>query len=352
MAVLNPLYLNGVDYNAEDERRGLSGLVAQSSLGVVRSGVLGPVPAVSLSGSTVQVGPFNGVVGTAKGGYLTGVDSVTSAGTLTPADQTNGRLDRVILEVLDPDNGTAGSERGRRLRIVTGTPAALPGLPPLPINSLHVAQIQVPRSGAGNPVVTVDCPFTAAVGGVVPVRSQADRDALASPVQGQMVRRLDDRNNIEIWTGTKWDWEPAARGMLLYDAQTVVSSALLNLTVVRANLFTFRAGRRYRISWVAEYYTDAADASNITQLAIQKSAASDTNASTTGLTMIKKGTVSAKKANQTEFFNLAAIYTPTADETVKLKLTAQRVGGTGSLFIVGEPNRAAELLIEDLGAQA
>jgi len=209
MAVLNPLYINAVDYNAEDERRGLSGLVAQSSPGVVRSGVLGAVPAVSLSGSTVQVGPFNGVVGTAKGGYLTGVDSVTSAGTLSPADQTNGRLDRVILEVLDPDNGTAGSDRGRRLRIVTGTPAALPGLPPLPVNSLHIAQIQVPRVGGGNPAVTVDCLLTAAAGAPVPVRNVAERGAL-SPRVGDQVARLDHGGAVQTWDGTSWDSAAAA----------------------------------------------------------------------------------------------------------------------------------------------
>lgn len=200
MVVLNPLYLNGVDYNAEDERRGLSGLVAQASAGVPRSGVLGAAPAVSLSGSTVQVGAFNAVVGTAKGGYLTGVDSVTSAGTLTPADQTNGRLDRVILEVLDPDNGSGGTERGRRLRIVSGTPAALPGLPPLPINSLHVAQVQVPRSGAGNPVVTVDCQFTAAAGAPVPVRNEVERDAL-DPALVRQALRLDNGGTDFVQNG-------------------------------------------------------------------------------------------------------------------------------------------------------
>lgn len=204
MVVLNPLYLNGVDYNAEDERRGLSGLVAQSSAGVPRSGVLGAAPAVSLSGSTVQVGAFNAVVGTAKGGYLTGVDSVTSAGTLSPADQTNGRLDRVVLEVLDPDNGSGGTERGRRLRIVPGTPAAIPGLPPLPINSLHVAQIQVPRSGAGNPVVTVDCPLTATAGAPVPVRNATERGQL-TPRVGDQVTRLDQGGAVQTWDGTSWD---------------------------------------------------------------------------------------------------------------------------------------------------
>lgn len=207
MGVLNPLYLNAVDYNAEDERRGLSGLVAQSAAGVARTGVLGAAPAVSLSGSTVQVGPFNAVVGTPKGGYLTGVDSVTTAGNILPTDQTNGRLDRVILEILDPDNGTAGTERGRRLRIVTGEAKPLPGLPPLPVNSLHVAQIQVPRVDGGNPTVIVDAPLTAAAGSPVPVRSLAEREALAA-VPGLAVQRLDMGGRVQTYADGRWQSDP------------------------------------------------------------------------------------------------------------------------------------------------
>lgn len=209
MAVTKPLFINQVEYDAESERRGFAGLVAQASAGVPRSGVLGPAPAVSLSGSTVQVGAFNAVIGSSKGVYLVAVDSVTSAGSLGVADATNGRLDRVVLEVLDPDNGSGGTTRIGRLRIITGTPAALPGLPALPPLALHVAQIQVPKSGAGNPVVTVDAPLTAASGAPVPVRSQAERDAL-SVSDGFQVARQDLGGRVE--TRTAGTWRPLYEG--------------------------------------------------------------------------------------------------------------------------------------------
>lgn len=203
MAVTKPLFINQVEYDAESERRGFAGLVAQGSAGVPRSGVLGPAPAVSLSGSTVQVGPFNAVIGSSKGAYLVAVDSVTAAGTVGVADATNGRLDRVVLEVLDPDNGSAGTTRLGRLRVVAGTAAAIPGLPALPPLSLHIGQVLVPKSGAGSPVVTVDAPLSAAAGAPVPVRSQAERDGLTKSV-GLTVARMDAGGAVETWDGRYW----------------------------------------------------------------------------------------------------------------------------------------------------
>lgn len=204
MAVLAPLYINATPYDAEAERRGLAGLVVQATAGSARGGVLGPAPSITLSGSDLRVGAFNGVVASGKGGYLVALDATTSAGTLGVADATNPRLDRVILEVLDPDNGSGGTERRGRVRIVSGTPAALPGLPALPPLSLHLGQVQVPKSGAGNPVITVDCPLTAASGAPVPVRSVADRATL-NPRPGDQVVRLDAGGVIQTWDGSTWE---------------------------------------------------------------------------------------------------------------------------------------------------
>ena len=207
--VIKPLYINGTDYDAEGERRGLGGLVAQSAPGVARTGVLGPAPAVTLSGSTVQVGPFNAVIGSAKGSYFTGLDSVTSAGTLGVADSTNPRVDRIVLEVQDPDNGSSGTTRGGRLRVIPGTAAAIPGLPALPPLSLHIGQVLVPRQNNGNPVVTVDPPLTAAAGAPVPVRSLVERDAL-DPTLVREALRLDGRGTDFVSGGA---WVSAVEGL-------------------------------------------------------------------------------------------------------------------------------------------
>lgn len=207
MAVTTPLHLNGVPYNGEAMRRGLSGLLAQTSAGVPRSGVLGPAPSVTLSGSTVRVSPFNAAVSSGKGAYLLAVDSVTDAGTLAVADATNSRRDRVVLEVLDPDNGSGGTTRSGRLRVIAGTPAALPDLPPLPAMALHIAQIQVPKSPSGaavTPVVTIDAPFTATAGAPIPVRTVAERDALLK-FEGAQALRLDaPGRTVDVVVGGVW----------------------------------------------------------------------------------------------------------------------------------------------------
>lgn len=207
MAVTLPLFINAVDYNAETERRGFSGLLVQSAPGVARSGVLGPAPSVSLSGSTVQVGPFNAAISSAKGAYLLSVDSVTSAGTVGVADATNPRLDRIVLEVLDPDNGSGGTSRLGRLRVIPGTAAALPGLPPLPALALHVGQVQVPKSGGGNAVITVDPQFTATAGAPVPVRNVTERAALTVS-EGLAVQRLDLGGRVQTYTAGRWQSDP------------------------------------------------------------------------------------------------------------------------------------------------
>ena len=210
MAVILPSTINGVPYSAEVMRRNDGAGFAQSAPGVVRTGVLGPAPAVSLSGSTVQVGAFNGVIGSAKGAYFTGLDSVTPAeGAVPPADATNGRLDRIVLEVLDPDNGSAGTTRTGRLRLIPGTAAAIPVLPALPPLALHVGQVQMPKSGSGNPVVTVDPPFTAASGAPVPVRSVAERDSL-DPAVVREAKRLDGRGTDFVVGGS---WVSAVEGL-------------------------------------------------------------------------------------------------------------------------------------------
>ena len=243
--VIKPLFINGVEYDAEGERRGLGGLVAQSAPGVARTGVLGPAPAVSLSGSTVQVGAFNGVIGSAKGAYFTGLDSVTPAeGSVPPADATNGRLDRIVLEVLDPDNGSAGTTRTGRLRLIPGTAAAIPALPALPPLSLHVAQVQVPKSPSGaavTPVVTVDPPLTVASGVPVPVQTEAERDALG--VTGaREVARLDNGGR-DFVLGNKWMSGVAGlAGSAGWSVSGIVESAPIGGGRVR-QVLTLKLGR-------------------------------------------------------------------------------------------------------------
>ena len=219
MAVSTPLYMNGVVYDGEAERRGLSGLLVQSVAGSPRTGVLGPAPEVQppTVGNPVKVGPFNAAISAGKGAYLLAVDAVTSAeGNVGVADATNPRLDRLVLEVLDSDSSAGGTDRKGRLRLIPGLAAAIPSLPALPATALHIAQVLVPKSPNGasvTPVVTVDPQFTAAAGAPVPVRNQVDRDTIA-PSPGMLALRLDTGGtDFVVGRASANSWVSSVKGL-------------------------------------------------------------------------------------------------------------------------------------------
>lgn len=193
MAVIPPITIDHLDYAGADYRRAMSGLAAPGkTAGTVRTGALDPrALAGAVSGTEVLVTPGPVIIDAGgKGGYLTGLSAQMSAGTLTAADPTNPRLDRVVLEVLDPDNGSpGGTEPGAQLRIIPGTPAALPGLPAQPPLSFFIGEVSVPASGQGAPVFTDRRTFTAAAGAPV-IMDKAERDAM-TPYPGLEIIRSD-----------------------------------------------------------------------------------------------------------------------------------------------------------------
>ncbi|WP_422389943.1 hypothetical protein [Arthrobacter sp. N1] len=224
MAVIPPSFINTVAYSGETLRRDLSGLAAGgASAGVPRTGLLDVRGmGVSLSGTTVRVDAGPCIIGSAKGGYLTGTDALTTIRALTASDATNPRLDRVVLEVLDPDNGIAGGNRTGQLRVIDGVAAAIPGLPVQPALSIHLGQILVPANG-GAPAVTVNPPLTAAEGAPIPVRSKSERDALPK-WGGLMVQRIDLGWAIELWDGAKWTLPSATPHLSLRVSQSTFST--------------------------------------------------------------------------------------------------------------------------------
>ena len=210
---LDPSWINapsgvGPSYDAEELRR-LQGyqLAGGATPGSSRTGVLNPRDlALSLSGSNVLVGAGGAVIGTAKGAYVCGVATTTTIGALLAADVTNPRRDRVVLRILDPDNGGPAGRKAQ-LEIIDGTPNASAatggGYPAEPALAITLGYVDVPKAGAGSPSATVTSPITAAAGAPIPVRSQAEADALPKWV-GLEVSRLDARGWAQVWDGSKW----------------------------------------------------------------------------------------------------------------------------------------------------
>jgi hypothetical protein len=216
---LDPTWINapagvGPSYDSEELRRDLGFLLAGGATpDVSRTGVLDPrALLVTLSGSNVQINPGGCAIGTGKGAYLTGAKTTATIDALTPADGTNPRRDRVVLEILDPDNGGGAGRKGQ-FRVITGTPSATAasggGYPAAPTSPfLDLYDIDVPKSGNGNPSLTDKRPFTAAAGSPIPVRTAAELAALPK-WNGARAHRLD-KGWVEYCDGTIWSPVPPA----------------------------------------------------------------------------------------------------------------------------------------------
>lgn len=210
---LDPTWINapagvGPSYDAEELRRAQGFTLASGvTPGSARTGVLNIRDlALSLSGTNVRAGAGGAVIGTAKGAYVSGLAVTTTIRAYTAADATNPRRDRIVLEILDPDNG-GDAGRKAQLRVIDGTPHALAasgsGYPAEPVLAITLGYLDVPKVDGGNPALTAQPPITAAAGAPIPVRSQAEADALPKWV-GLQVLRVDARGWVQSWDGSKW----------------------------------------------------------------------------------------------------------------------------------------------------
>lgn len=139
----------------------------------------------------------------ALGAYVVTLDAAKDLA-LTASDPALGRIDLVIAEV---DSTVAP---GFVVRIVPGTPAASP-VPPTVTNPLllKLAQITVPAA-SGTVSVTDLRRFTAALGGILPVRGAAD---LPDPggAGSRFIYRLDTRQ-LQVPLGGQWTAYRPPRG--------------------------------------------------------------------------------------------------------------------------------------------
>lgn len=193
-------------YSGAAFRTALGGLLATTSASATgtRSGALDTRAfKASLSGQTVTVAPGGFVVGTSAGPYLMGLEQALLAGSITPADPTNARVDRVIVRVDDPSNGGT-ADRTAAVVVVSGTPSASPALPAVVGASgwADLARIDVPRQGAGAASVTDLRAFSTTAGGVLPFSTQAQINA-HTPPDGALAFCLAD-SSLHLRAASKW----------------------------------------------------------------------------------------------------------------------------------------------------
>lgn len=181
----------------------------------------GKVTATGTPDGFVHVAPFQLVMqsgrATAAGVYLQCLDAIKDINILsTPANATNPRDDLIIAQQSDAFYGD-----GTNLFVVkqvVGTPAGVPSDPAVTGSPdwVPLARVRVPatattivtgnitdlRSG-GHASSLTGGQHSVATGGVLPLATQAQRDALLNAYDGMTVWR-QDVDFLEAWNGTAW----------------------------------------------------------------------------------------------------------------------------------------------------
>lgn len=172
-----------------------------------------PTTTVTATSTTWTVLPHGGYIdgetASQAGGYLYSFDS-NQTGSMTAADGTNQRVDSICIQISDPAESDGTSTPSVAVIYTTGTPGtaggargAAGGPPNVPVRSLEIAQINVPKSGTGSPTVSWVARRMVAAGGIVPCASSADYPS--SPYVGQYI---DDATlGLRRWNGASWSSE-------------------------------------------------------------------------------------------------------------------------------------------------
>lgn len=213
MTVRLPAWLQSGSYSAETDRSILTSLLSTSSALGGRGGVRfytgsefqvkqTTIPAMSVdvtAGMAFVAGSFS----TTQGTYAV-VNDATFTTTIVTAHPASPRIDLVILEVLD--QVYSGSSNLAQVRVVTGTPAAVPVVPTVAsTNYIPLAQVLVPANSVA--VVTSNITDLRSYAGIlnqpIPVKSAAARNALPL-VEGLQVYRLDNGWEVNTYSGSTW----------------------------------------------------------------------------------------------------------------------------------------------------
>lgn len=158
----------------------------------------------------VHVGAFRYVMQSGRGGgvYTLTLDAIKDVNVLgdQAADPSNNRNDLIVAQQSDAFFGDANSDM--LVRHVIGTPSGAPVDPTVTGSSDYITLARVvvranTTSILGSDITNFTQLFTVATGGVVPVRTQAERDAMTQATNGQLVWRRDV-SRLEAQTSSGW----------------------------------------------------------------------------------------------------------------------------------------------------
>lgn len=181
----------------------------------------GVVTATGTPDGFVHVAPFEllmqNIRGSGLGTYIAGLDAIKDINILsTPADPTNPRDDLIVAQQSDTFDSDANSDF--LVRHVVGTPAPVPADPAVSgsTNFVTLARVRVNAlattitSGnitdlrtSGHANSLVGGLYSVALGGILPVASAAERDALTGLYNGLRIWRSDLKRE-EAYDGAVW----------------------------------------------------------------------------------------------------------------------------------------------------
>jgi hypothetical protein len=144
-----PSWLQNGSHPAENDRLTTQALWATT--GIIKSDSLAVTQNTPAGLSVLVTSGWAAIVGTTQAnmGTYVGYNDATVVLSITTADPTNPRIDRVCLTVNDAYY--TGALNNAVLQVVAGTPAGSPVAPALPANSISLATVAV---GAGATAIT------------------------------------------------------------------------------------------------------------------------------------------------------------------------------------------------------
>jgi len=360
----------------------------------------GQVSATGTPDGYVHVAPFQLVLqsgrAAAAGTYVCTLDATYDVNILsTPANPTNPRNDLIVARQSDTFY-TDGTSPFEILHIV-GTPAGSPSDPAIGGSSDHIplARVRVDAGattivsgkitdlrGSGHAKSLVGGIYAVAAGGILPVASQAERDALTGIYGGFAVWR-SDRGWVEIYTGSGWrvqgvphctsvadlsaitspytsqlavvvdriyrytgtGWVPIAPGYVDETTRTSSVGPFTNTeTLLDQITFSAVAGARYKLTWDGTVQSSVAN--DLVALRPRWKA---------GATLDSAGTLFTEREVNIDIAargmgrTVVATVTGITAGQASIGILAVRTGGTGNITAFGDATRKVTTLLEIVG---
>lgn len=206
--------------SAVEARLDDAGLIAVHGPGAldVRTGVMHGPGSTALVTGTADTAPMAVLVAVhhpvmsrqpSEGVYRAAVETARRVA-LDPAPAADARIDVIWVKQADASAGILNPDGTTELLVskTTGAVSATPAKPAIPTGAEELATVRVAAgatatNGSGI-VITNTARQTVARGAPIPVRDQAERDALAK-YKGLRVIRLDRADTrVETWLGSAW----------------------------------------------------------------------------------------------------------------------------------------------------